>query len=241
MKLIFIRHAEPDYSIDSLTEKGWIEAELLGRRVASWPDITEIYCSPLGRAKDTASFSLKALHREAVIYDWLKEFSYPVIDPISGKERIPWDFYPAYWTNLPEAYDKEHWMDLPVMKSGEISTEHKKVCTGIDSILHTYGYERENGYYRVKSSLKDRKEETLVFFCHLGVSFVMLGHLLGISPFLLWHTAFVAPSSVTILGSEEREPGIASFRIQTLSDTRHLSAAGEPISSSGYFTDCFQY
>ena len=26
MRLIFIRHAEPDYSIDSLTEKGWREA-----------------------------------------------------------------------------------------------------------------------------------------------------------------------------------------------------------------------
>ena len=28
MKIIFIRHAEPDYSIDSLTEKGWREAEI---------------------------------------------------------------------------------------------------------------------------------------------------------------------------------------------------------------------
>ena len=29
MKLLIIRHGEPDYSIDSLTEKGWREAELL--------------------------------------------------------------------------------------------------------------------------------------------------------------------------------------------------------------------
>ena len=34
MRLLFIRHAEPDYSIDSLTEKGWKEAELLSRRLA---------------------------------------------------------------------------------------------------------------------------------------------------------------------------------------------------------------
>lgn len=27
MRLIFIRHAEPDYSIDSLTEKGWRGSE----------------------------------------------------------------------------------------------------------------------------------------------------------------------------------------------------------------------
>ena len=36
MKLIFIRHAEPDYSIDSLTEKGFYEAQLLAKRTAGW-------------------------------------------------------------------------------------------------------------------------------------------------------------------------------------------------------------
>ncbi len=36
MRLIFIRHAEPDYSIDSLTEKGWREAKLLAERTKRW-------------------------------------------------------------------------------------------------------------------------------------------------------------------------------------------------------------
>ena len=48
MKLIFIRHAEPDYSIDSLTEKGFYEAQLLAKRTAGWR-VTDFYCSPLGR------------------------------------------------------------------------------------------------------------------------------------------------------------------------------------------------
>lgn len=58
MKLVIIRHADPDYSIDSLTEKGWREAELLSDRIAKL-DVKEFYCSPLGRAKDTASLTLK--------------------------------------------------------------------------------------------------------------------------------------------------------------------------------------
>ena len=40
MNIYIVRHAEPDYSIDSLTEKGWREAELLSRillRFAAWP------------------------------------------------------------------------------------------------------------------------------------------------------------------------------------------------------------
>ena len=32
MKLIIVRHADPDYSIDSLTEQGWKEAESLSKR-----------------------------------------------------------------------------------------------------------------------------------------------------------------------------------------------------------------
>ena len=31
MKLLIVRHGEPDYDIDSLTEKGWKEVEYLCR------------------------------------------------------------------------------------------------------------------------------------------------------------------------------------------------------------------
>ena len=34
MKLIIIRHGDPDYSIDSLTETGWKEANLLATRIS---------------------------------------------------------------------------------------------------------------------------------------------------------------------------------------------------------------
>ena len=47
MRLIFIRHAQPDYSIDGLTEKGKVEAQLLAKRTASW-DVDRFFCSPLG-------------------------------------------------------------------------------------------------------------------------------------------------------------------------------------------------
>ena len=36
MRLIFIRHGEPDYEHDSLTEKGWREAKLLAARTKDW-------------------------------------------------------------------------------------------------------------------------------------------------------------------------------------------------------------
>ncbi len=53
MKLLIVRHGDPDYSIDSLTETGWIEAELLSDRLCKL-DVKAFYCSPKGRARDTA-------------------------------------------------------------------------------------------------------------------------------------------------------------------------------------------
>ena len=56
MRLLFIRHGEPDYEKDSLTEKGFREAEYLAEYLAD-VKIDACYVSPLGRAKDTAAFN----------------------------------------------------------------------------------------------------------------------------------------------------------------------------------------
>jgi len=239
MKLIFIRHGDPDYVHDSLTEKGIREAEYLAKRVAKWEGISEIYCSPLGRAQATASYSLKALNREAVTLDWLREFIHKVMHKEDGNYHVPWDFYPENWTKYSESYDKDAWTSNPLISDNkDIEIAAKEVEKGIDDILLKHGLTRhENGYYLSDDSKKD---DTIVFFCHLGVSLLIIGHLLGISPFLLWHDVFVAPTSVTVLGLEERDKGKAAFRIQVMGDTRHLSDNNEPISASGYFTDCFQ-
>ena len=84
------------------------------------------------------------------------------------------------------------------------------------------------------------EETTLVFFCHLGVMFTIMGHLLGMSPVQLWHNFYVAPTSVTILNTEERLENQAMFRVERLGDTNHLTNGGEKISSSGYFTELLQ-
>ena len=87
MRLLIVRHGDPDYSIDSLTEKGWKEAEYLSERLSKL-DVKDFYVSPLGRAKDTASFTLKKMNRTAVECDWLREFDV-LIDTILNLPKIP--------------------------------------------------------------------------------------------------------------------------------------------------------
>ena len=39
MKILIVRHADPDYSVDSLTKKGWREAEYLAERLGRYTGI----------------------------------------------------------------------------------------------------------------------------------------------------------------------------------------------------------
>ena len=71
MRIIIVRHGEPNYEIDSLTEKGWKEAELASRKLQKL-NIDNIYVSPLGRAKDTCYLTEKAIGMKAVEKEWLR-------------------------------------------------------------------------------------------------------------------------------------------------------------------------
>lgn len=242
MRLIFIRHCEPDYSIDSLTNKGWIEAKCLAERVKNWNNITHYYVSPLGRAQDTCNESLKPLGKSATTLEWLKEFDVPTYNPDTKITTIPWDFYPKYWTNDIKFLNKDTCFDADIYKNVTTIKERADyVIKSFDDLLKKYGYIRKDNLYisSATNSDSENKETTLVFFCHLGVSFLIMSHLLNIAPTVMWQSFFAPPSSVTILASEEREKGYSSFRIQTFGDTSHLRIKGEPVSASGYFTNTF--
>lgn len=257
MKIIFVRHGEPDYVNDSLTEKGWREAHALAERLSKWR-VTDFYCSPMGRAQATASCTLKKMNRTAVTLDWMREFSYRIQDPVTGREGVPWDFIPSYWTEDPLMLDIDRWVENEAMcKNADIAPQYKIVCESFDRLLASYGYIREKKYYRMpdkekryvsKTILTDiggtppsnENEPVIVIFCHLGVTCLVLSHLLNIPFPLLTHGFFLPTTSLTILGSEEHWSNEAYFRVQAMGDVSHLFAAGEPLSSAGSFTEAFQ-
>ncbi len=235
MKLLIIRHADPDYENDTLTAKGEHEASLLADRVSGL-DVKEYYCSPLGRAQKTASYTLARAGRTAVICDWLREFdTVTVRDAETGKMRLAWDQLPAMWTNVRQFYDKDDWVSVPMMKAEGMADAVKNVTCQLDAVIAEHGYKRHGNYYLAEKPNAD----TLVFFCHFGVSCVLIGHLLGISPMALWHGTIALPTSVTTLCTEERREGIAYFRMSGFGDISHLYAAGEEPAFSGRFCEMY--
>lgn len=74
MRLLLIRHGDPDYERDTLTEAGRREAELLAERAGELSFGT-CFTSPLGRAKDTAKIAVRDLGLPLVEKTWLQEFN----------------------------------------------------------------------------------------------------------------------------------------------------------------------
>lgn len=234
MRLLIIRHGDPDYSIDSLTEKGWREAELLKNRLIKL-DVTTFYSSPLGRARDTSKPTLEAADATAEICDWLREFDGYIIDPETKEKRIPWDLMPAYWTANPDFYDRNKWLKTPLMQSGNVREKYYSVCAGLDALIKKHGYVHEGNTFKVENENTD----TVVLFCHFGVECVLLSHLLGVSPVVLWQGFTALTSSVTTLVTEEREKGTAYFRCCGFGDISHLYAADEPPSFQARFCETY--
>ena len=216
MKIIIVRHADPDYEHDSLTAQGKIEAEYLSERLLK-ENPKAVYVSPYGRAQETASYYLKKTGKTAKTVDFIREFLAPVYFE-DGTESYCWDLYPEYLNNNPDLFDINKWQSHPMITSGKLIEEYKRVTEGFDTILADHGYKRDGLIYQTDNA----NEDTIMFFCHFGVECIILSHLINIPPISLLHGFCCAPSGVTELYTEEREKGKVYFRCTVFGDTSHL-------------------
>lgn len=235
MKLLLIRHGDPDYEQDCLTPVGQREAEALAARIAPLP-VKEYYVSTMGRALATAAPTLQRAGREAIACDWLREFQITIERPDrDGLYHIPWDWLPQDWLADPILLSADHWYEHPVFARSGVRAAYDRVNAEFDEVLAAHGYRREGRFYRAERPNSD----TLAFFCHFGLSCVLMSHLMNCSPMVLWHGLAMAPTSVTVINSEERRPGIAVFRAAAVGDISHLSAQGLAPSFSARFCEIY--
>ncbi len=233
MRILIIRHGDPDYTNDTLTEKGVREAELLCNRLAN-EKIDYVYCSPLGRARKTCEIATKGKNLEAEIVPWLKEFGYSVQLP-TGEKHIIWDLLPAMREQYPDLAINKSWLSVPFIKNSPVPERYAELKDGLDKLLNNHGYAREGAHYRVERANRD----TIAFFCHFGVEAMILSHFLNVVPDALLHGFIALPTSVTTLYTEERRKSVAVLRCCEFGDTAHLYSGNEEPSFSGRFCEVF--
>ena len=228
MHLVFIRHGEPDYSIDSLTPEGFREAEALAARVAGWKgSVTACYCSPLGRAQRTSEPSLAALGMEAETLPWMAEFTVRTHDrPDGSRHCVTWDLLPSWRTEQPKLAEPEGWVraePYPASVSDEVVPRWEEIKAGVDGVLARHGYVRERGIYRVGPDApragrrppprrRRQRPEAL-------------------------HRDRRDPARRPDFALHRLAP--RRVRCQCMGDTSHLREAGLPVSRSGAFGEVF--
>ena len=145
MKILIIRHAEPDYENNTLTSKGFVEAKYLSERLEH-SQITHIYSSPLERALLTAKPTAEKINKEIKVCDWLTEFGYARIS-IDGEYYIPWNVMPQIWQEEKEAFDINTWKKSSLYSSVDTPEKYDDVIREFDKMLESHGVKRKNIIY----------------------------------------------------------------------------------------------
>ena len=219
MRILFIRHGEPDYRNDCLTETGRRQAELAAERLRS-EGIEEIYASPLGRAQETAEYTSKVLGLPIKTLDFMKEVHWGSTDgnPIYAGGH-PWDIADEMARQGLDLNSPD-WRETPYFKTNNVLECIDDIEKGIDGWLAGLGYVREGLYYR--HTVEEEKHRTIALFSHGGSSAAAMGHIMNLTfPYFcaLFHLEF---TGITIIRLDRKE-GLCSLPCVELgNDGRHI-------------------
>ena len=223
MLLYIVRHGHPDYVTDSLTDRGWLQAESVGKRLAK-TGIQQVYSSPMGRAKQTAEPTCRLLDLPCHIEPWAHEVE---------EERLSEEPYgkPTSVSQIQNTYFREKGgIDLPYDRAYEAmsfrSSGMKEATARIEEggrdFLERLGYKEENGVYRILRANEDK----VALFCHRVQSCAWLSHLLHIPIHLMWSSFHYTHTGVTVVEFRNRENGITAPTCLCMNDMSHLYQDG---------------
>lgn len=214
MVLYIIRHGNPDYENDTLTEFGWQEAEILGERMAKEaPDL--IFTSPKGRAIATAVPTCRRMGKESVVEPWMverNEYMYPIEDALRDTAGFTYTLKDGVTELNDYSSDEERAKCL------------KELVESSDAFLEKLGYRREGGLYRIV----EPNDMKVACYCHGGFGTAWISHLLGMMPSSGALRLGMDTTSITKFEFKEspRLPGYAYPVMTVFNDVYHLREVG---------------
>lgn len=218
MRLILIRHGDPDYDRDCLTEKGHCEAKLLAERLMK-EDIDIVFSSPLGRAQETAKYyaDLSGID-EVRVLDFMEEIRY-------GREEAlyesgnPWFGVQELISEGWDARDS-NWQEHPFFVDNTCTVDARNIFGKADEWLALQGYKREGLYYRnTGGGLADKN---IALFCHGGSITAFMSHVLNIPFPQALAMLHLKHTSVNILRFDKEEGSLAVPILELVNDYAHL-------------------
>ena len=212
MKLYIIRHADPDYENNTITDFGWEEAHALAQWLKD-VHIDKIYTSPLGRAIDTAKPTCEIKGMTSEILPWTAEH----IDYMRDNNLTPESECTYSYSIQNGIYDYKDFSSPERMKT----VENMQKCS--DEFLASLGYEREGALYKVTRENND----AIDVFCHGGFGGAWITYLMGNAPGNYWQTISLSTSSVTTFAFHNHsKTGYIRPTLCRLGEIKHIYDAG---------------
>lgn len=225
MRLIFVRHGEPDYVSDCLTKKGVIQAGNTAVRLRDEP-ISAVYSSPMGRAMQTASYTADDHGLEIRVLDFMHEINWGIIDEKKAQGELKYEGHP--WTlavdlleHYPEYVGSFAWEEHPFFADNKCRSFYHMISGKIDEFLEGYGLKRNEGYYLCTKACDD----TIALFSHGGSGAVVLSHIFSLPfPFVLAALPY-GMCSVSIIEFPSKEGETSIPRLEIFNDMGHIDDA----------------
>ncbi len=223
MRIVFVRHGDPDYEHDCLTERGHLQAQACALRLRG-EGIEEIWASPMGRAQQTALYASRTLGLPIRTLEYMHEVTWGSRDgsPLFAGGH-PWEISDELarqgW-NL----NRADWREHELFRDNTVLDCVDAVEKGIDEWLASLGYERNGFYYRCVRP--DDRQKTVALFSHGGSSAAAIGHILNLPfPYVcaMLHLEF---TGITVLRLD-RKPGAQALPCMELAnDAAHVREGG---------------
>ena len=230
MRLIFVRHGEPDYKNDCLTENGILQAKATAKRLKQ-EKISAVYASPMGRALQTASFTAGQQGLEVTQLPFMHEIDWGTTSAAAEEGReVPYDGHPwtlacKLLTEEPQYIGSDAWREHPYFRDNRLLAEYRKVSAGLDAFLAEHGLKRRGREYICSrfGNPEDPFDENIALFAHGGSGAVLFAHLLNLPlPFVLTALPYgVCSISIFALWPEQSEVVIP--RLEIFNDMGHLA------------------
>ena len=224
MRLIFVRHGEPDYEHDCLTDNGRRQAACTAERLAG-EDIAAIYSSPMGRARETASYTAKSHGLEVQPLDFMHEINWgdsrENCDELPDRleyDGHPWTIAHKLLTESPQLVGSPDWTEHHYFKDNIMMDYYGMISEKFDEFLEGFGLVRDGGLYRCREYCGD----TVALFAHGGSGAVMFSHLLNLPmPFVLTSLPY-GVCSVSIIEFAGQTGETVIPRLELFNDMRHI-------------------
>jgi len=232
MLLYIVRHGEPNYERDCLTERGRLQAEAVGKRMAA-AGIDRVFSSPMGRAQETAAPTCRLLNLPCQIEEWAHEVEDQRLTPYPDGQRksisLVQNTYYRENGNIDLPYDRA-W-ECPGIRESDMRAAVSYIESHGREFLERLGYREENGVYRILQPNEDR----VALFCHTVFARAWLSSLLHIPLHIMWAGFTYTHTGVTVLEFENNENGFTAPKCLCYSDMSHLYAHGPDMIHDNHF------